>query len=51
LAAAKKAPAVVGSFNVSDRDLAKKYGIITIDDTKKIIHFIEKPDNPYFHDR
>jgi len=33
-------------FDVQDQELAKKYGIIAIDDNNKVTKFIEKPQNP-----
>jgi glucose-1-phosphate thymidylyltransferase len=36
---------VIG-FDVQDIDLAKKYGIISVDDTHKVTDFLEKPQNP-----
>lgn len=41
----KKKP-VVALYDVLDLELAKQYGIVSVDGSKKIIHFEEKPANP-----
>jgi glucose-1-phosphate thymidylyltransferase len=42
----KKTLAVIGAFDVGDRELAKQFGILGIDRDNKIISFIEKPKDP-----
>src|SRR3989338_7501698 len=42
----KKKEPVIAIYDVKDKDIAKKYGIVAIDKNKKIIHFEEKPENP-----
>jgi glucose-1-phosphate thymidylyltransferase len=32
--------------DVGDPELAKKYGIVDVDDDDRITNFVEKPDNP-----
>ena len=41
-----KQKSVVALFDVKDLELAKLYGIVTIDHNGKIIHFEEKPKKP-----
>ena len=41
----KKSP-VIALYDVGSTDLAKKYGIVTVDDKNKIINFVEKPEKP-----
>lgn len=41
----KKSPAIA-LYDVKSRELAKKYGIVTIDPANKIIRFVEKPEKP-----
>ncbi|MCC7570761.1 nucleotidyltransferase family protein [Candidatus Micrarchaeota archaeon] len=36
----------VALFDVGDKDLAKKYGVVSIDKDNKITDFQEKPENP-----
>ncbi|MBN1493286.1 MAG: nucleotidyltransferase family protein [Candidatus Omnitrophica bacterium] len=42
----KNALAVIGAFDVEDRELAKQYGILDIDENNKIVSFVEKPRDP-----
>jgi len=42
----KKKSTVVALYDVKDKELAKKYGIVTLDEKKKIIGFEEKPLKP-----
>jgi glucose-1-phosphate thymidylyltransferase len=44
--ARKKKRISIALFDVKDRVLAKKYGIVSIDDKQKIIDFQEKPESP-----
>ncbi|MFX1535025.1 MAG: nucleotidyltransferase family protein [Promethearchaeota archaeon] len=41
----KKKPTIV-LYDVKDINLAKLYGIVSIDNNKKVIHFEEKPEQP-----
>ena len=42
-----KRPSVsIGLYDVKDLALAKKYGIVSLDSSKKIVEFREKSDNP-----
>lgn len=43
---AKNAVAVIGAFDVADKELAKQYGILDIDEDNKIVSFVEKPEDP-----
>ena len=36
----------IGLFNVNDKGLAKRYGIVSIDNNGKVVDFIEKPQEP-----
>jgi glucose-1-phosphate thymidylyltransferase len=36
----------VAVHDVGDRELAKKYGIVDVDDNDRITNFVEKPENP-----
>jgi glucose-1-phosphate thymidylyltransferase len=36
----------VAVHDVGDRELAKKYGIVDVDDDDRITYFVEKPDDP-----
>lgn len=36
----------IGLYDVGDSDLAKKYGIVDLDDDGKVVDFVEKPSNP-----
>ncbi|HLC96565.1 MAG TPA: nucleotidyltransferase family protein [Candidatus Nanoarchaeia archaeon] len=42
----KKRKAIVALYDVKNRELAKQYGIVTLDKNNKMISFIEKPENP-----
>jgi glucose-1-phosphate thymidylyltransferase len=42
----KKPSVCVGLYDVKDPDLARKYGIVVIDENKRIIEFREKPSRP-----
>jgi glucose-1-phosphate thymidylyltransferase len=37
---------VVALYDVKDKELAKQYGIVTIDNNNKMIGFVEKPEQP-----
>lgn len=37
---------VIASYDVKDLELAKLYGILSIDDNNKIVNFLEKPQKP-----
>lgn len=37
---------VVGAYDIKNIDSAKKYGVMVLDKNKKVIEFIEKPENP-----
>ena len=50
----------IAVLDVHDRELAKKYGIVDVDEDDRVIGFVEKPDDPpttlcatatYFYDR
>ena len=42
-----KRPSIsLGLYDVKDLELAKKYGIVSLDDSKKVIEFKEKPQQP-----
>ncbi len=41
----KRGPAVC-LYDVGDKELSKKYAVVTIDEKKRIIKFVEKPPNP-----
>ena len=41
-----KETATIAAYDVKDKDLAKKYGLVKIDDSAKIIDFQEKPQKP-----
>ncbi|MCK4947391.1 MAG: nucleotidyltransferase family protein [Candidatus Aureabacteria bacterium] len=43
--AEKRGPAVC-LYDVGDKELSKKYAVVTIDENKRIIKFVEKPPNP-----
>src|SRR5205085_441 len=36
----------VAVYDVGERELAKKYGVIAVDGTDRITSFVEKPDDP-----
>lgn len=36
----------IAAFDVQDRELAKKYGIVKINDAHRVVSFIEKPADP-----
>jgi len=42
----KKKKTVVALYDVKDRELAKQYGIVSIDKTNKMTYFVEKPVDP-----
>lgn len=42
----QKKASVVALYDVKDKELAKKYGIVDINENNKIINFLEKPENP-----
>ncbi len=45
--AKEKSPRVtIGLFDIKDKEAAQKFGVVTLDDQKKIIAFEEKPQNP-----
>ena len=37
---------VVALYDVGDRELAKQYGVVALDDDDRIVEFLEKPDDP-----
>jgi len=43
---AKQHPATLALYDVGDLELIKKYNNITVDDSGRITHFEEKPENP-----
>jgi glucose-1-phosphate thymidylyltransferase len=43
---AKGASSCVAVLDVGDRDLAKQYGVIDIDESGRITSFVEKPEDP-----
>jgi len=43
---AKNFPATLALYDVGDLELIKKYNNITVDDSGRITHFEEKPENP-----
>ena len=42
----EKKTAVVALYDVKDFELAKLYGIVSVDENSKVIHFEEKPEKP-----
>jgi glucose-1-phosphate thymidylyltransferase len=42
----KAGASAVAVYDVQDRELAKKYGIVAVDDDDRIVGFVEKPDDP-----
>jgi glucose-1-phosphate thymidylyltransferase len=36
----------IAVFDVGDHELAKKYGIVDVDENDRVIGFVEKPENP-----
>jgi glucose-1-phosphate thymidylyltransferase len=42
----RKGGSAVAVHDVGDPELAKKYGIVDVDDDDRITNFVEKPDNP-----
>jgi glucose-1-phosphate thymidylyltransferase len=42
----KEAASCVAVHDVGDRELAKKYGVISVDESDRITSFVEKPENP-----
>lgn len=42
----EKQKPVLAAYDIGDKELAKQYGIVKIDDDKKIINFQEKPKTP-----
>jgi len=45
-AKANKKHAVIGAYNIKDKDQAKKYGVIKLDSKFKVVDFQEKPHRP-----
>ena len=43
---AKRGASAVAVYDVGDRELAKKYGIVTVDRDDRIVDFVEKPEDP-----
>jgi glucose-1-phosphate thymidylyltransferase len=43
----KKAYACIGLYDVADKKLACRYGVVKTDSKKRIIDFAEKPKNPF----
>jgi glucose-1-phosphate thymidylyltransferase len=43
---AKGAASALAVHDVGDRELAKKYGIVAVDDDDRIVDFVEKPADP-----
>jgi glucose-1-phosphate thymidylyltransferase len=41
-----KGGSAVAVYDVRDRELAKKYGIVAVDEHDRIVEFVEKPDDP-----
>jgi glucose-1-phosphate thymidylyltransferase len=41
-----KRKATIVAYDVKEIELAKKYGVIEIDESQKVLSFIEKPDEP-----
>jgi glucose-1-phosphate thymidylyltransferase len=41
-----KGGSCVAVHDVGDRELAKKYGIVDVDDDDRVTNFVEKPDDP-----
>jgi len=41
-----KGKTIVALYDVKDKELAKQYGIVTIDENNKMTDFIEKPEVP-----
>ena len=44
--AAEKSASAVAVYDVGDRELAKRYGIVDIDEDDRLTAFVEKPDDP-----
>jgi glucose-1-phosphate thymidylyltransferase len=42
----EKGGSAVAVYDVQDRELAKKYGIVAVDENDRIVEFVEKPDDP-----
>ncbi|MFC1667313.1 nucleotidyltransferase family protein [Candidatus Omnitrophota bacterium] len=42
----KRPSITIGLYDVKDLGLAKKYGIVSLDENKRIVEFKEKPSNP-----
>jgi glucose-1-phosphate thymidylyltransferase len=42
----KNAPAAVGVFDIKDKSLASKYGLIKTDEAQRVTSFLEKPKDP-----
>jgi glucose-1-phosphate thymidylyltransferase len=42
----EKGGSAVAVYDVQDRELAKKYGVVAVDDDDRIVDFVEKPDDP-----
>ncbi|MEM0379467.1 MAG: nucleotidyltransferase family protein [Nanopusillaceae archaeon] len=36
----------IGTYNIGDKENAKKYGVVSLDKNKKVIEFVEKPEDP-----
>lgn len=43
---AKEGASAVAVYDVGDRELAKKYGIVAVDPDDRIVEFVEKPEDP-----
>jgi glucose-1-phosphate thymidylyltransferase len=43
---AKGATSALAVHDVGDRELAKKYGIVAVDEDDRIVDFVEKPEDP-----
>ncbi len=43
---AEKKAAVIGTYDVGDREAAKKYSVVESDASGKLTSFVEKPENP-----
>jgi len=37
---------VIALYDVKEKELAKQYGVVEINQQNKLIHFVEKPENP-----
>ncbi len=41
-----RSSAVIGLYDVADRQLAKQYSTVTLDSNHRVVEFVEKPTNP-----